>query len=258
MNSKRGYVIISGLIIALSCMFYFAFFQSAPKVVYDFPCGVPKVLVNPMSKDTTMSQFVIDKEKIWDKNKLMVYFMNDDTSQETIDEMIMIANEWSRHANIKFKSTEEINESDIRVTFSENKGYVSAIGNDAENYENQSTMSLGNLNYDIKQAKIRSIVLHEFGHSLGLLHEMHNPENPIIWDTSEAYTYFKDKHDWEKNDVDEQVFAKIKGVKHSKFDSLSIMTYPIPKELTLNKISIPMVSELSKNDIDNISIYYTN
>ncbi len=256
MTSRRGYLIIICFIILLSFVVYITNHQNATKVVYDFPCGVPKTLVNPMSKDSTTSQFVIDRSKMWTQKKLEIYFMDDHITQETIDDVVEIANEWSEYSNIKFVSTEDIGKSDIRISFSSRKGYVSEIGNDAEKEMGKSTMSLGDLNNEKNNIKLKSIVLHEFGHALGLLHEMNNPNNPIVWKIPETYIYFKEEYGLESFEVDEQVINDIIDVKYSVFDSLSIMTYPIPAKLTHNNISIPMVSELSEKDKINIGINY--
>lgn len=257
MNSKRGYIFL-GILVLVSLAVYFLYFKKAPKVVYDFPCGVSRNLVNPLSTDSTMPQFVIDRSHVWHKNSLGVYFVDDRITSATKIKIIDIANEWSNHADISFFRTNDISKSDIRIKFGKYSGYTSYIGNEAVDYENAPTMELGELDKEVDEVKIHSIVLHEFGHALGLLHEMHNPDNPIQWDTLKVYAYFKKFHDMKKSEVDKQVFGKIENTEHSIFDSLSIMTYPIPKELTLNGISIPMVSELSETDKERIIIYYDN
>lgn len=255
MDTKKG-VIFLVVIILISLLAYFFFFKKAPKVVYDFPCGVPRTYVNPLSTDTNMPQFVIDRSHVWNKRTLGVYFVNDRITSQTKRKIIDIANEWSNHARVSFFRTNDITRSDIRIKFSKYSGYSSYIGNEAIDYANGPTMELGELDKAIDNNKTRSIVLHEFGHALGLLHEMHNPENPIKWDTLKVYKYFKKLYKMEKADVDKQVFGKIEYTEHSLFDSLSIMTYPIPKRLTLNNLSIPQVSELSETDKDRIIIYY--
>lgn len=257
MNSKRGYIFL-GIIVLVSLAVYFFFFKKAPKVVYDFPCGVPKTLVNPLSIDTMMPQFVIDRSCVWKKKILNVYFVDDRITSLTKRKIIDIANEWSIHADISFIRTNDIKKSDIRVMFGKYSGYSSYIGNEADKYINRPTMALGELDKEVNEDKTRSIVLHEFGHALGLLHEMHNPDNPIKWDTVKVYSYFKEYHNMGKAEVDKQVLGQIENTEHSLFDSLSIMTYPIPKKLTLNNISIPMVTELSETDKHRITIYYDN
>jgi hypothetical protein len=251
----RKLIILFTITLLLGGLIYL-FFIKKEKVEYDFPCGVPRVWINPMSTDSIQGQFLINYELAWKQEELSVYFMDDNITNETVQKILNIASEWSNYANIRFKPTNDIEKSDIRIQFSDLKGYTSEIGNSAMKMPYKTTMYLGRLDIENDNDKIRSAVLHEFGHSLGLLHELHNPENPIQWDSVKVYKYFKKTNDWNEEKVNQQIFGKIESNEHSNFDLESVMTYPIPPELTLNNYGISVITKLSEIDKEYISQYY--
>ena len=102
--------------------------------------------------------------KIWRKNDLTVFFLRSH-SQEA--EIMQWASEWSNYCAVQFKQVFTAAESDIRVDF-QKSGSWSYIGADAIHIPKESqTMNLGFID--------RGTVLHEFGHTLGLIHEHQSP-----------------------------------------------------------------------------------
>jgi subtilase family protein len=116
-----------------------------------------------------------------DKQRLSVCFFGG--SPESRGMIGRIANEWTRETSISFDFGPEPgfntcggeHKFDVRVGFEE-RGFWSYIGSDAGNApQDRPTMNLQGLGerFDVR---LRRMVLHEFGHVLGLLHEEQNPQ----------------------------------------------------------------------------------
>src|SRR5262249_41383719 len=98
---------------------------------------------------------------------------------------------------------------------------------------------------------------HEFGHTLGLLHEHMNPLSNIKWNKPVVYAYYLQYDGWDKDMVDQQVFDRYNvSMTNKAYDSHSIMHYPIPKEFTLDGYSVAENDELSPDDIKLIGELY--
>lgn len=195
------------------------------------------------------SRLALEKGKFWENGQtLRIKFLSGSTSQKDFVKKTCI--EWLLYANLKFEFVES-GESDIRVRF-DNDGSWSYIGTDCKNIpQNQPTLNLGWLD--------KGVVLHEFGHSLGCIHEHQNPNEAIQWnekqvvkDLSGAPNY------WDYETIKFNVLDRYKPneVEASPVDSKSVMMYPIPASWTLNKVEYPGGEELSQVDKDFIGTIY--
>jgi serralysin len=112
-------------------------------------------------------------------------------------------------------------------------------------------MNYGWLTPTSSEDELRRVVLHEFGHALGLIHEHQNPNRPIKWNKDAVYHDLQGPpNNWTKAQVDSNMFQKYepKELKSTKTDPLSIMMYPIPKAWTLDGFSAGFNKELSATD----------
>ncbi len=75
------------------------------------------------------------------------------------------------------------------------------------------------------------MILHEFGHALGLIHEHQNPLGTIKWNKpAVVHDLSGPPNNWDQATIDHNMFeaypaAEIDG---TKLDKTSIMMYPIP------------------------------
>lgn len=112
-------------------------------------------------------------------------------------------------------------------------------------------MNYGWLNDASPDDEIRRVVLHEFGHALGLIHEHQNPNHPIKWNKPAVYADLSGPpNNWSKQTIDNNMFKpyKLKEVAATAVDAKSIMMYPIPKSWTTDGFSAGLNSQLSPYD----------
>lgn len=142
-----------------------------------------------------------------------------------------ISHEWEQHESIKFKYVKS-GTADIRISFYADAGSWSAVGRDALNEAyfpaHQPTMNYGWLRDDTPDDEYKRVVLHEFGHALGCVHEHQQPKFTRLWDEDAVYKYFAGPPNyWSKDDIRSNVLMKYSptGVAATEFDPKSIMLY---------------------------------
>lgn len=187
--------------------------------------------------------------KYWENGKILkVKFLGG--SDFVRSKVRQYAREWSGVANVTFLFVDR-GDADIRIGFNERSGTWSAIGTDARRIpQNQASMNYGWFDERTPDWEFRATILHEFGHSLGLLHEHQHPKEGIPWDKPKLYEYYRTSQGWTRDMVDQQVLAKLNAnqTQYSAYDPHSIMHYPIPNALTVGDFEIRMNRDLSPTD----------
>jgi hypothetical protein len=143
-------------------------------------------------------------------------------------------------------------DADIRIAFQQGDGSWSYIGTYCKNIpQNQPTMNYGWLTDGSSADEIQRVVLHEFGHALGLIHEHQNPKNAIRWNKPAVIQDLSGPpNNWDPDTIQHNMFDKYdpNKVTATAVDADSIMMYPIPKSWTLDGFSADMNGDLSPND----------
>ena len=168
------------------------------------------------------------------------------------------ANQWTNYANLRFQFQDGWYNADIRISF-QRGGSWSMVGTDAY-YASSSraTMNFGWLTDHSNEGEIRRVVLHEFGHALGLHHEHQHPTNSIPWNRPAVYDYYATHNGWDRYRVDAQVFQRYSTTQtqYSHYDPNSIMHYPIPNRLTHGDYEVQWNNTLSHTDKEFIQQVY--
>lgn len=185
--------------------------------------------------------------------RLRVRFLDGDPVVQA--KVVAVAQEWTNFANITFDFGNDP-DAEIRISFTPD-GSWSYIGTVALNIpQAEPTMNFGWLTPTTPDEEYSRVVLHEFGHALGLIHEHQHPANPIPWDVNAVYAFYMGPpNNWTKDEVDINVLGRYSAevTQHTAFDPHSIMLYPVDNALTVGDWEIPwrntVLSDLDKQFI---------
>jgi hypothetical protein len=162
------------------------------------------------------------------------------------------AQEWMRHANLTldFRTAAP---TDIRIAFVPGDGSWSFVGTTCRLVEEpEPTMNFGWLRPRSPKAELRRVVLHEFGHALGLIHEHQNPVGGIRWNRDAVIKDLSGPpNNWSLETIESNLFEKYEpgDLDATSFDPQSIMLYPIPAAWTEDgRFSVGLNGELSAKD----------
>lgn len=156
---------------------------------------------------------------------------------------------WIEFANLHFAFGDD-RDAPVRIAFEEG-GSWSFIGTDCTRHKAGPTMNFGWLRRDTSEAAARRVILHEFGHLLGFVHEHQNPARPFRWNREAVYRHYRGApNHWSPAEVDHNVFRKYSRARtqFTDFDPRSIMCYPIPNEFTVGDYEVGLNYDLSEAD----------
>lgn len=159
-----------------------------------------------------------------------------------------VAHEWEQHANVRFEFGDDP-DAPVRISF-RHEGSWSYLGTVALQIPtNEPTMNYGWLTPDTADEEYSRVVLHEFGHALGCIHEHQSPDVRIPWDKEAVYAFYA-RQGWSRTQVNENLFRAYspEGLQYSRFDPDSIMLYAVDDALTVGDWSVGWNTQLSEQD----------
>jgi hypothetical protein len=221
--------------------------RSARKICFDrvLPSELLKIRdVQLVSLPGGRSRAISPLRKQWvNGSTIRVRFLSGSAQQQKL--VREIAPEWTKHANLNFEFGDDPR-AEIRVTFDADDGAWSYVGTDNSGIPlNAATLNLG--------WQDEAVILHEFGHMIGLAHEHQNPDGGLQWneenvirDLSGAPNFW-DEATIRHNVLDKYTADQIRG---TKFDANSIMLYAFPDDWTKNPGGTHENTKLSQLDKD--------
>ncbi len=164
--------------------------------------------------------------KLWQTGQpIRIGFLGGSTAQQA--QVKQIAPKWAEHANLTL-AFGALAGAHIRIAFADD-GAWSYVGTDALGIPaNQPTMNFGWLD--------AGVILHEFGHMLGMIHEHQNPTaNPIQWNKPVVIAALSGPpNNWDAATIQHNMFDTydVSQINGSDFDPKSVMLYSVPASWT--------------------------
>jgi serralysin len=171
----------------------------------------------------------------WGPGKIIrVAFL--DGSRDVHERVKNTATKWTgpEMANVSLVFISDPHKAEIRISF-RYSGSWSALGKACCEIRSSAkpTMNFGWLTEQSDDVTLRSVVLHEFGHALGLIHEHQNPKGMIPWNRQAVLRDLsRPPNSWASDVIERNMFKVYEKAQsnYKTFDRSSIMLYPIPPE----------------------------
>jgi hypothetical protein len=221
---------------------------------------VDRVAPLDSSQELAGSRLAALRAKLWpiQQRVLHIRFLGGDP--RLYGRIERLAAQWMQVANVRFVF-DNAPDAVIRIAFERGASW-SYIGVDALDptiRPDQPTMNFGWFTPATPNDELQRVVLHEFGHALGLVHEHQSPNAAIPWDHDAVLRFYGGPPNfWSADQVEHNIFERYNHelANAGAFDPASIMLYPIPPEFTNGKLSVGWNRTLSPKDREFIALLY--
>lgn len=207
----------------------------------------------PKADMTGKTRAALMKDAKWDSgDRITISFLDGDSSVQA--RIKQVAKSWVAPglANLRLNFRDDTNDTLIRISF-QHPGSWSTVGTTCRFITDltEATMNYGWLTPNSSETELRRVVLHEFGHALGLIHEHQNPDGGIQWNRENVIRDLSaPPNEWSLEDIEHNMFRPhaVAETNFTELDKSSIMMYPIPLSWTTNNFSVGLNNELSQKD----------
>ncbi|KIM38799.1 hypothetical protein M413DRAFT_29749 [Hebeloma cylindrosporum] len=167
-----------------------------------------------------------------------------------------VVHEWTKYAYIAFNFVEDVTMATIRISFLPGRGSMSYIGTEVASVPvEEPTMNIGRINgeSDVLTPEETSVILHELGHTLGMVHEHKSSMvgGNVKLSTAAVNEYYRTGFQWSEATTGEQVLSIYNEQDVTNFirvDPLSIIRYFMPSEMNEQNTDVTPSTELSIYD----------
>ncbi|KAF8526972.1 hypothetical protein BU17DRAFT_40150 [Hysterangium stoloniferum] len=199
---------------------------------------------------------------LWPNGSTINYFFLDGTDHQRA-KFNQVVHQWEPYANIVSQLAADAGSSDVRISFNSESGSWSYVGIGVKKKaKDVATMNLGWIRdtEDLSDDE-HGVILHEWGHTLGLMHEHQSPlrGQKLTLDEAKVYAYYMRTQGWSKATVKSQiidVYNQQDVSNYSDVDLKSIMMYFMPWQLNLQHIEVGINNQLSDMDKAYMTINY--
>ena len=193
-----------------------------------------------------------ETDAMWSPGDIInVGFATNETSAFVINKVKQYIKAWEAIANVKFQFV-DLSQATVRVGFAKDNTSWSWLGRTVlQNTFHDKTVNFGWFDDNTAESEFSRVVLHEFGHVLGFIHEHQAPSAAISWDKEKVYAFFGGApNNWDRAKVDANVFVKYSqnSTNGSAYDPASIMHYFFPSSFTTNNMSFTSNTSFSSMD----------
>jgi hypothetical protein len=170
-----------------------------------FSCLMPPMREEMKQEEVSTSAGRLNVSNLvkWKPGQVLKVCFLDETDPVRNQKVFNIACEWKKYCHIDFEMTTTPTDAHICVYYDVTGGSYSFLGTDSKKYkdDNMATMNFGWLGDTTSDEEYHSVVLHEFGHALGFIHELQIPGESPPWDEKKVIEQYKITQDWSESET---------------------------------------------------------
>ena len=166
-----------------------------------------------------------------------------------------VAAKWLNYMSLTFEYVDALAETDVRISFDSDGGSWSFVGRQSQWIEkDRATMNLGWIDEKGSDPNDGGVVLHEFGHMLGMAHEHQNPNinGLVTWKRDVVIESMSGPPNyWSADTVEHNILKRYESspsLYTTAFDPESIMLYSFPAEWNEQGVALKGNTSLSRQD----------